>query len=86
MGCSNSKQNGQTTTNQKRRTTIKKVLRLQSFRDISHRTARPISYGGNDPEQNSIDHHLRRRPLSMFDGFPLTNYDQSKNDIKHDFR
>ncbi|CAF1174634.1 unnamed protein product [Rotaria sp. Silwood1] len=77
MGCNNGKQHDEKGNN-KKQSTIQKVLRFQSRRKSN--PPRPVSYAGID--QHHEQHHVSTRPLSMFDALPThvleiktSNYD-----------
>ncbi len=61
MGCNNGKQRVEKGNN-KRRSSIKKVLRFQSSR--SSNPPRPVSYAGINQHQGGYE--ISTRPLSMF--------------------
>jgi len=63
MGCNHGKQYAEKENN-KRRSSIKKVLRFSSRR--SSNPLRPVSYAGIN-NQHSGEHDISTRPLSMFD-------------------
>jgi hypothetical protein len=73
MGCSNGKQNGEKDNN-KRRSSIKKILRFQSRR--ASKPARPVSYAGID--QHHRVHQTSARPLSTFDAVPFHRLETSE--------
>ena len=73
MGGSNGKQNVEKGNN-KRRPSIRKVLRFQSRR--ASKPARPVSYAGID--QHHGVHETSARPLSMFDVVPFHKLETSE--------
>ena len=73
MGCSNGKQNGERENN-RRRSSIKKILRFQSRR--ASNPPRPVSYAGID--QHHRAHQTSTRPLSMFDAVPFHKLETSE--------
>jgi len=74
MGCNHGKQYGEKENN-KRRSSIKKVLRFPSRR--SSNPLRPVSYAGIN-NQHSGEHDIPTRPLSMFDAVSYHDLQISK--------